>query len=132
LIYFNFAEATTLFFSKTLNCTPPGAAITPAGTSSFCTGDSAVLNTIFAANRAYQWKKGGVDIPGATSSSYTAALGGTYKVTVTNILTGCSKTTTYGTIVTVYSLPDATITPLGPTSFCAGDSVVLKANSGGG
>lgn len=107
----------------------PAATITPAGPTTFCSGGSVVLNASVAANNAYQWKKGSNDIAGATLSSYTATGKGKYKVTVTN--TGCSKTSS-STEVTVNSLPSATITPQGPTTFCEGNSVVLQANTGAG
>src|SRR6185436_4547654 len=55
-----------------------------------------------------------------------------YRVIVTNTMTGCSKTTGGATVVTVNALPPATITPQGPTTFCAGGSVVLAANAGAG
>jgi hypothetical protein len=110
----------------------PSAAITPAGPTIFCSGGSVVLNAVVAANRAYQWKKGANIISGATLSSYTATTGGNYKVIVTNTLTGCSKTSGSATVVTVNALPAATITPQGPTTFCAGGSVVLAANTGTG
>ncbi|MEP7170005.1 MAG: hypothetical protein ABI855_11595, partial [Bacteroidota bacterium] len=71
-------------------------------------------------------------ISGATLSSYTATTGGNYKVIVTNIVTGCSKTTTSATMVTVNALPVATITPQGPVTFCSGGSVLLKGNYGAG
>src|SRR6185436_7765197 len=86
----------------------PSAAITPAGPTTFCSGGSVVLNAVAAANRTYQWKKNGLDIAGATLSNYTVTTGGTYKVTVTNTITGCSKTTAAGTVVTVNPLPTAT------------------------
>jgi N-acetylneuraminic acid mutarotase len=117
--------------SITVN-TLPSAIITPAGPTTFCSGGSVVLNAPVAANRSYQWKKGANLISGATLSSYTATTGGTYKVIVTNIVTGCSKTTGSATVVTINPLPTATITPQGPTTFCAGGSVVLKANTGTG
>ncbi|MBC7864793.1 MAG: T9SS type A sorting domain-containing protein, partial [Bacteroidia bacterium] len=110
----------------------PSATITPAGSTTFCANESVVLNAPTAANRTYQWLKGGNNISGATQSSYTATSGGTYKVSVTNPVTGCSKTTSTGILVTVNAQPNATITPQGPTTFCAGGSVVLKANSGAG
>jgi len=110
----------------------PPASITPNGPTIFCSGGSVTLSTTSAANKTYQWKKGGVNISGATASSYNATASGNYKVTVTNSVTGCSKTTTTGTVVTVNAKPAATITPQGPTSFCAGGSVVLSANTGTG
>src|SRR6185436_19303958 len=110
----------------------PSATVTPSGPTTFCPGGSVVLNAPVAANRSYQWKKGANLISGATQSSYTATTGGNYKVIVTNTVTGCSKTTTNATTVTVNALPAATITPQGPTTFCAGGSVVLAANTGTG
>ncbi|MEP7171736.1 MAG: hypothetical protein ABI855_20350, partial [Bacteroidota bacterium] len=106
------------------------ATITPAGPTTFCENESVVLNAPTAANRTYQWLKGGNIISGATQYHYTATSGGSYKVIVTNPITGCSKTTPTGTVLTVNAQPNATITPQGPTTFCTGGSVVLKANSG--
>jgi hypothetical protein len=110
----------------------PSATITAGGPTTFCSGGSVVLNAVIAANRTYQWKKNGVDISGAALSSYTATIGATYKVTVTNTVTGCSKTSASGTKVIVNAKPAATITPQGPITFCAGGSVVLAANTGTG
>ncbi|HKR07076.1 MAG TPA: LamG-like jellyroll fold domain-containing protein [Bacteroidia bacterium] len=110
----------------------PSATITPAGPTTFCSGGSVVLNAQAGANKIYQWKKGANLISGATLSSYTATTGGNYRVIVTNTVTGCSKTTNSATVVTVNALPAATITPQGPTTFCAGGSVVLQANTGAG
>jgi len=121
--YFPFTVTTASF---------PSALITPSGPTTFCSGGSVVLNAPIANNRSYQWKKGANLISGATFSSYTATTGGNYKVIVTNTVTGCSKTTGSATVVTVNALPFATITPQGPTTFCAGGSVVLKSNAGTG
>jgi len=110
----------------------PSATITAGGPTTFCSGSSVVLNAPPGANYSYQWKKGGVNIPGATNSNYTATTAGTYKVTVTNTSTGCSKTTATGTIVTVNALPAATISPSGTIIFCAGQSALLTANPGPG
>jgi hypothetical protein len=122
---------TSSVISVTVNSLP-SATITPAGPTTFCSGGSVVLNAPVAANRGYQWKKGANLISGATLSSYAAITGGKYKVIVTNTVTGCSKTSTSATVVTVNALPTATITPQGPTTFCAGGSVVLAANTGTG
>jgi hypothetical protein len=110
----------------------PNASILAGGTTTFCSGGNVVLNAPVAANRTYQWKKGANLISGATLSSYTATTGGNYRVIVTNTVTGCSKTTGSATVVTVNMLPSATITPQGSTTFCAGGSVVLAANTGTG
>src|SRR6185436_3138843 len=107
------------------------AAITYTGSTTICMGDTLVLNATAGANKTYQWKFGVYDISGATNSFYAATTGGNYKVTVTNTVTGCSKTTVNATVLTI-SHPSATITPQGPTTFCAGGSVVLSANTGSG
>jgi hypothetical protein len=106
----------------------PSAYISHTGSLTFCSGSSVLLKAPAGNNYNYQWKKNGTDIPGATLSGYTAASGGTYKVAVTDAISGCSKTSGSGTVVTVNANPSATVTPQGPTAFCAGDSVLLKAN----
>jgi len=111
---------------------PPSAAITPSGPATFCSGSSITLNASTGANRTYQWKKGTNLIPGPTLSSYAATTGGNYRVIVTATATGCSNTTASATVVTMNALPAATITPQGPTTFCAGGSVLLKGNYGAG
>jgi len=69
--------------SVTINAAPsaPSGTIIPANVS-ICEGRSQVL----AANggTSYQWKRDGVDIPGATSSTYTATVAGIYSVTIKN------------------------------------------------
>lgn len=113
----------------------PSAAITTSTSTTFCSGSNVVLNGPPPLSRGaltYQWKKGVNDIAGATQQSYTAQNAGKYKVTVTNTLTGCTKTTGTPTQVIVNALPPATITPQGPTTFCAGGSVLLSGNTGTG
>ncbi len=127
------SNACASVLSNSINITAapnPSAAITPSGSTALCTGGSVQLNAQAGVNKSYQWKKGGTNIAGATLSTYTATVAGNYKVTVTNNGSGCSKTTGTATVVTVNPLPDAIVLPMGPTTFCAGDSVVLTANLG--
>ncbi len=60
--------------------------------------------------------------------SGTPTASGTFNYTVTTT-GGCPPATATGTI-TVYALPNASITAGGPTTFCAGGSVVLTASAG--
>ncbi|HYV94007.1 MAG TPA: SBBP repeat-containing protein [Chitinophagales bacterium] len=77
----------------------PTSTITPSGPTSFCQGDSVILNANTGSGLTYKWKKNGSNISGATKASYTAKVAATYKVVVTN-QSACSKTSA-GTIVTV-------------------------------
>jgi hypothetical protein len=108
----------------------PSAVITAAGPVTFCDGSSVTLNANTGSGLTYVWKKGGAIQSGATNASYTTVVSGTFKSIITNQY-GCSKTSNSIT-VTVNPSPTSTITPAGPTTFCAGDSVVLNANTGSG
>lgn len=72
----------------------PTAVITPASSTNICSGESVTLNSNTGTNLSHQWFKGGVNIPGATSASYTAATTGSYTVQVTNSSTGCLNVST--------------------------------------
>lgn len=107
----------------------PSATITPAGPTSFCSGGSVLLQGNAGSGYSYQWRKDGSSISGANSVNYTAAEAGVYTLRVTN---GGCQTTSSGVTVSISSTPSAQITPAGSTTFCAGGSVVLNANSGSG
>ena len=70
----------------------PNATITAAGPTTFCPGESVVLNVNPVAGCTYQWYKGPSTLAGATGMSYTASTSGNYKCKVTKTATGCSKT----------------------------------------
>jgi ELWxxDGT repeat protein len=106
----------------------PLAAITPAGPTTFCSGKNLLLKANTGTNYTYQWVRGATVIPGAVQSNYTATLPGQYTVIVTNA-SGCSVTSA-GVPVSVNPLPVALITPAGPLTFCSGQNVMLKANTG--
>ncbi|MBK7970152.1 MAG: T9SS type A sorting domain-containing protein [Bacteroidetes bacterium] len=123
------SSLTTQSITITIN-SQPTATITAAGATTFCAGNDVTLNSSTGAGYTYQWKKYGNVVSGATSASYTASKAGNYKVVVTNS-GGCSKSSN-NISVTVNPLPTASITAAGPTTFCAGGSVVLNANTGTG
>ena len=110
----------------------PTATVAVTGPTTFCSGANAcTLTANSGAGLTYQWKKGNNAISGATGISYIpTTTSASYKVEVTDA-NGCKKTSG-NNAVTVNALPTATITAQGPTTFCAGDSVVLAANSGAG
>ncbi|MBL7915729.1 MAG: T9SS type A sorting domain-containing protein [Bacteroidia bacterium] len=108
----------------------PAASISAGGPTTFCAGNSVALNANTGTGLTYQWKKYANIIAGATTPTLNATGAGKYKCIVTNAA-GCSKSSNTIT-VNVNPLPTATITAAGPTTFCAGGSVVLNANTGTG
>jgi PKD repeat protein len=102
----------------------PSATITPSGTDSVCPGTSVLLSANTGSNLTYQWLKGNVPVSGATQSTYTASVSGTYKVVVTRSTNGCSKTSA-GKKIVVRQVINPVIQVDGSTTFCNGDSVKL-------
>jgi len=108
----------------------PDATITAS--ASACASSTQSASVPSAGNGAtYDWTITGGTITGTMSSAvfFTAGPSGavTLGVTVTNG-DGCSSSSS--TTVAVTALPDATITPSGPTTFCDGGSVTLTAPAG--
>jgi PKD repeat protein len=93
-----------------------------------CQGDSVKLSGPSDPGLSYQWNSYGTALMGETDSVLTVVQTGNYSLITTNTY-NCS-TESQGTVVTVNPVPGASILPLGPTSFCQGDSVVLQANAG--
>lgn len=99
-------------------CGVPTPVITASGATTFCAGGSVTLTSSTA--DAYLWSTG------ATTQSIIATTTGTYTVTIT--ITGQGTASSAGTAVTVNSIPTATITAGGATSFCQGLNVALTAS----
>ncbi len=113
----------------TVNPIPATPTITPGGPTTFCTGGSVTLTSSSATGN--QWYLNGNPIGGATSQQYVATASGNYTVVVT--ASGCSSAQSAATTVTVNPVPATpTITPGGPTTFCAGGSVTLTSSSATG
>src|SRR5258708_14089464 len=69
-------------------------------------------------------------LAGATSQTYIAGAAGGYSVVVT--ANGCNSSPSATMTVTISAGPPVpTITPGGPTTFCAGGSVTLSSSSNG-
>src|SRR5690606_16818095 len=81
----------------------------------------------------YQWKKNGINIGGATSSSYiiaTAASGdaATYTVEVTGT---CNPgVTSDGAVLIIQEQPEITVQPIASQTICEGDPVTFSVNAG--
>ena len=103
--------------------------VPPKSGTTFCNGQSVLLETIEGNGYSYQWFRNNNTIPGATSYAYTATLGGSYTVSIT---LGSNSAVSDPVTVTVNTPPAATITPAGSTTLCNGNSVALNANTGSG
>ncbi|MES2557366.1 MAG: PKD domain-containing protein [Bacteroidota bacterium] len=115
--------ATSTTQNVTVNATPATPTISAGGPVTFCAGGNVVLTSSSATGNLWS--------TGATTQSITVSTAGTYTVAVTT--GGCTSATSAGTTVTVNPLPATpTITPGGPTTFCAGGSVVLTSSSATG
>lgn len=111
------------------NCCNITAHITANGPLEFCTGGSVLLTATVDPLYSYQWQRNGVNISGETAGNYTAVSTGQYSVIISNGT--CSKTS--DTLnVSLVQIVNATITPSGPTTFCAGGNVLLVGNAGTG
>lgn len=97
---------------------PPVAVLSASGPTTFCIGDSVTLNA--SGGTSYLWSNND------TTSSITVNAAGTYLVIVSD---ACGSDTV-SQITNVLPLPTAVITASGPTTFCAGDSVLLTASGG--
>jgi hypothetical protein len=108
------ASSTAQVLAVTTLPSPPNT-ITPAGPTTFCQGQSLVLNAPVAAGNTYQWKLNGSNITGATSASYSASAAGAYTVTVFD---GTCSSTSAATTITLNPLPTQPGAITGSTSMC--------------
>src|SRR6185369_12041487 len=98
-------------------------------TLSICAGSSQIIDSDSATG--IQWWKDGAPIPGAMSQSYTATQSGVYTAQLNAL--GCHSQFGRNVTLTVNPIPATpTATPGGPTTFCAGGSVLLTSDSASG
>jgi hypothetical protein len=102
--------------------TPPTASLSAGGITAFCSGSSLVLNANTGSGYTYSWSRNGAVISGASSSSYTATIAGSYSVTVSS---GSCSATSPAVTITTYALPTASC------SSNATNSTVSVVPSGG-
>ena len=90
----------------------PTAIIVPTAPITFCDGGQVLLTTnTTPTNLLFQWQLNGVDIPGATDSTYLATQGGVYTVVLS--ITGCGSATSFPITVSVLNNPIPVITQNG-------------------
>jgi hypothetical protein len=107
----------------------PDATITTA--AALCEGQTSGASVVDAgAGATYSWTitNGTLYFPSSSAVTFTPSGLDPVTLTVTVTNAGCSVTSSKS--VTINTLPAATITPSGPTTFCAGGSVTLTASAG--
>lgn len=120
-------------FSSTSTCTAPAITTQPTA-QAVCAGSAINLSVVATGTSlTYQWRKGGTNISGATSATYTiasAAAGdaGNYDVVITNT---CGTVTSAAVAVTINA---ATVITTQPTSVtaCQGNATFTVAATGTG
>ena len=108
---------------------PVSATVTAGQSASFS------VNASGATPMTFQWKKSGVNIAGATSSTYTipavtAANAGSYTVTATNSFGSVTSTAATLTVLAYNAPPVATIlTPVTGTTYYAGQTISFSGSA---
>lgn len=105
----------------------PSPVVTLSGPATVCAGGSVTLSAETGIGYTYQWHSAAGAIPGATGSTFTVTLTGSYYAFITNSF-GCSINT-MPVAVTVDALPDVGIALVGSRVFCDGGGVNLVASS---
>lgn len=117
-------NSNSLVVSSINNPTPVVSYTSPL---SFCAPGSVQLSSNTFAGATYQWQKNSIDIPGATSSVYTASATGSYRVKQT--ANGCFKFAPATSVSSAATSVLASISANGSTTFCSGGSVQLVVNN---
>lgn len=104
----------------------PQATVTVTNQFDNCSDSLVTLTANSGNNLSYQWTRNGVSIPGATGKTFATQQSGTYRVVVSNIW-GCSRTSASSTFP--ITMPRPTVTVVGSSVICTGDSVMLIGNS---
>ncbi|OCX52273.1 hypothetical protein BEL04_12410 [Mucilaginibacter sp. PPCGB 2223] len=98
----------------------PAPTITAGGETTFIIGGSVVLSASTGTGYTYQWMKDGVNISGATTSTYTATQSGSYTASVT--VSGIKQISNAIAVTTVFALPATNFNLTVTSASCRGSS----------
>jgi len=101
------------------------ATISPLTTATICAGSSLLLQSTVSSTYTYQWVRSGLNISGATHSSYMANAAGSYSVTVKN---GSCSANSPSTIIKI-TPPSSTVQPIGVVNVCSGNPVTFSVTA---
>lgn len=112
------------------NATTVAAHISTNDPTTICSASGTVTMNVdnVIPGYALQWQKDGVNINGATGTSYTATSTGNYTCLIT---ASCGSTVSNNIAVSIGTFA-ASITPAGPVYICSGAAVELSASTGTG
>lgn len=102
----------------------PGATILPLSSTSFCGGDSVILQANIGSNLDYQWYKDGAIIPYDTNISKNALISGAYTVKVIN--EHLCYSISGATNVSVFPIPTSSFNL--DSNLCASDTINIQYN----
>ncbi len=106
---------------------PQAPAVIAADAVVFCEGNAVTLIASGVNGATYQWTLDGVPIAGANMAQFLATQAGDHAA-VSVSSAGCISPTSNTIAVTVNALPSTpVVAAVGPTEFCAGNSVELVA-----
>ncbi len=113
---------TTCPITLTVNALPAVTMVNSA--VSICSGQTGTLSsTTSESSISYQWKKAGVNIAGATSSSYSSTEAGTYTLVAKNS-NGCETTLTSTiSIISANTISLSSIAGTNTQTVCNGDTI---------
>jgi hypothetical protein len=115
---------------------PPAITAEPTATQTLCSGSTANFSvTATGTGLSYQWKKGGTNISGATSSTYSipnvsTADAGTYTVVVSGT-SPCTPVTSQNAVLNVNQAVAISVQPAATQTVCSGFPVSFSVTATG-
>ena len=111
----------------------PNATVANSGSLSFCENDSVILRASYYPWAKYQWLTGGFPLSTDSTSSLTSKSSSNFQLVIWNTVNSSCRDTSLKMATTRWSNPVVVIDTIGSSSFCSGDSVILKSkvNSAG-
>jgi len=103
--------------------------VSPATPDPVCAGVPVTLKATRALQVTYQWKKDGVDIPGATAATLAVSNAGNYSVTVESLYDGCTQTSTPVTVNEKTEAIPATPSIISSGNVCEGGQMQLSPSA---
>ncbi len=111
-----------------IGCVTPIATITPASSTTFCQGNSVVLNATTGVDYAYEWYLNNSKIPNETTASLTVNQSGDYSV---KIIDGSCNALSSNTTVTVNPNPIVSLNSI-PNLYSTDNNITLSGSPVGG